>query len=700
MKKLSPKLPLPMLASSLRTLIAVIQSKPDHYLLASYPQVAPALAELIKSPSTPASLVDLSCKLIPLLASTDTDYIQCAVYPLIASISNQMRQVISTLSSRGAGTVVPLKSSLLALAHIIQESECIQLLSSSLNSPSGMGKFTINPQEFMESLIILTRHPDQGVRIAAVAALVKITSFSSDSHQIRRLTKPLLPTLVPLLDAEEKDPQVYRTLAIVFRDDAEAVQVAWETGVIEKVAAVVNTADTVNWSNSDLISSCLLVLVAFSMRDEIFRLAVMDTKVMDKVVGFMSSRSENPISMGSLGLRKVQLASCHLLRTLAHSVTLLRTGLATPEIAEGIHSLLSTSPDVVVRTYEQVYGPGTLSDANREYLEQQELEVKSAVMAAVCNIIPESSSLQSFMVEKGFLQLIIEGARSTYGPLRLNSVWALKHAIYEVEAEPRLQLLNEIVPSYLMKLCNDEEPQIQEQALGIIRNIACSGDLVAIVTMLERIRVDNFIQLLNEKLKDAHSALAARDNQNLDHYNQVLIQIVYIICNMSMHTTVLRNLFLQHEEVLRQLLPLFSHPLDEIRSACTWVVINLVWQDASDDYDNDNNKNSGPNISNTNINNNNKTNKEYQFLTSVKPSSPLLPPIKHQQHQFSIMAGGVHSCCSGSSAGCGSTQEQAARTLVDLGFKQKLLANRYDSSLDVRERTKTALAKLDDLLSI
>lgn len=568
-----------MLASSLRTLITILQVRANSNIIASYPQVVATLDFLLGSLTSPVHIVDLCCKLIPLLAPSKLKYITSLTDPLILKISTLMRQVSSARqpASRSSTSQLPLESALFALAHIIEEPQAVQLLSSSASNTSATGRLGVNPQEFVSSLLALTRYHDKGIRVAVVSVLVKIQSFSNDLQQVRRLTQPLLPTLVPLLDQAEKDPRVYRTLAIVCRDNPEVVKMASEADVIKKVSAIIKTADTVGWTNSELISSCLLVLVAICMRDEPYRIAVMDTGVMSSVVEFMSSQASNPVSIGAFGLRKIKLAACHLLRTLAHSVTLLRTGLATPEVADSVHALLTADPNTILNAYETIYGAEGLTAEDREQMLEDELEVKSAVMAAVCNLIPEFSSLQEIMVKKGFLELMMEGSRSSYPPLRLNSVWALKHAITGLKDEVRAKLLSELTPAYLLQLCNDPEPQVQEQAMGIIRNIACSSDLASIIAMLEGIGIDNFLALLDEKVTvSLQNAIYAPEQL---HHNQIILHIGYTISNIAAQTDALRDMFLQREDVLRKLLPLFKHEVTDVRNVCAWVVINLTWQD-------------------------------------------------------------------------------------------------------------------------
>lgn len=697
---LSPSLPLPMLAPSLRALVTIIQIRPRPNILSSYPHITPTLCHLIGTPSTTPSIVDLCCKLIPLLVLDNTNDVQAVVEPLIQHISGLMRQLSLTQPRlRRPNYGVPLGSALFSLAHVMQNPQSIQILKA---KAAAEGKECV--LGFIESLIHLTKHPDNKVRVAAASVLVKMQPFTSDPQQPRRVAMLLLSTLIPLLGCEEKYPQMYRTLAIVCTDDPEAVKMACEAGLIVKVSEVIQTADKVNWSNSELISSCLLVYVALCMQGEEYRLAVMDTRVMKEVAIYMTSHTEKQMRAEGLGLRKVKVAACHLLRAFAHSASLLRNGLVTPEIAEGIHSLLAADPEEVVTAYDGVYGTGSLSPKDRQYLVEQELDVKSAVMAAVCNIIPEFTSFQDLIIMQGFMALILEGTKSQYAPLRLNSVWALKHAIYELESGARTKLLAELSPAYLLQLCNDNEPQIQEQALGILRNIACSGDLVAIVTVLETIGVETFMNMLSAKLGEAAVAGVAvaessssRKKKGKDpiseevsteqqaeaqaqlqpHYDNVILQIVYIISNMIMHASVLRDIFLQREELLKQLLPLFNHGLDDVRSGCAWIVINFTWHEGAQDYD------------------------TLNSTTKDQPAWPEASSSFGYPGSSSSSSSGLASSGFGArpnSAALDESLEKAAVKLASLGFKQKLLENRYDLCFDVRERTKVALAKLNQLL--
>lgn len=589
LRNLSPNLPLPMLASVLRTLNIIMQTRPTPNILVVYPHVAPTLVHFILEKSTPPGIVDLCCKLIVHIVLDKPNGAEILVKPLIMRISDLMQRPKAALPNN-AVTAAPLESALLALAHIVRKLEYTGLLRSD-PIECEISSQQVDPKTFLDGIVRLTRNHDKNVRAAAVSALVDIKLlFSEDPEQIHALSKLLLPTLFPLLGVDNTDPQAYKAMVVVCRDDPGAVKTAFEAGVIGKISDVVRTADTKSWSNSELIASCLLVLVAFCMRDETYRIAVMDTKVMASVMEFMVSEVDSPIRSPGIGLRKVKLAACHLVRALARSVSLLRNGLVSEKIVDGMYDILSARPDVIVRAYEDAYGEGWLSLSDREYWLQQELDMKSGVMAAICNLVPEFSSCQKLLTQRGFLGLIADGAKSPYGPLRLNSVWALKHAVYEMEQGARAQLLSALTPEWLFQLCVDEESQIQEQALGTIRNIMCSGDLDAIDSMLSAITTIRLMTMLCDKLDSAAGALAslspngprsdmssAQIESAIAHHNQITVHIVYTIANMAMHSAALRELVLAEDELLKQIVALFEHQVDDVRSGCAWVVTNLVW---------------------------------------------------------------------------------------------------------------------------
>jgi ethanolamine utilization cobalamin adenosyltransferase len=62
--------------------------------------------------------------------------------------------------------------------------------------------------------------------------------------------------------------------------------------------------------------------------------------------------------------------------------------------------------------------------------------------------------------------------------LRLNSVWALKNLLFQADSDIKNTVMKQLKYSQLESLISDSEVGIQEQALNLLRNLACGRELV------------------------------------------------------------------------------------------------------------------------------------------------------------------------------------------------------------------------------
>lgn len=640
---LSPTLPPAMLSPCLRTISTILEVRPSPSILTRFPQIVTALSQILVSPQTPVGILDQCGELIPQLASTRTnsEILSPLTYPLIIRIYALSKSPNLTLIA------LPLESTLFAFSHILTADQAQFLLTPSFEAQDGVlgddsglskklklkqGQHAINKsipklplrsEDFIDTLLHLIRNPHSDVNVAAIAALTKIQYYSTNPEQKKRLSQPLLPALVPYIDKDKSDTRVFRTLAILCRDDERISTLALEAGIVQKLAGIIKTADTEKWSNSELIAECLLGLAAISLHENKLRDDVISTGVLTYILKFMLAKVDNPVSVAAFGLRKIKVASCHVIRALARSISLLRTTLTTVDIVEGIYEVLKADPKEVLDAYDRLYGPDY---SDREQALEDELGIKSAVMAAVCNLIPEFSSLRSTMIDRGFLPLIVEGAYSTYPPLKLNSLWALKHAIFGLPETEKEEVVRQLTPQYLMELCNDPEPQIQEQALSFIRNFVYARNVGLADVLFSQIGMEEFLDMLEQKLVEntdpiyldseddkgkhndfsfdsmtsagntiapgsrrrstfkgrrqtwtSRASLTSALNVKLDQGSLIVISIIYILVHIATLSDDYRDLLMTKESLIKRLLPLLRHDVGEVKVACFWVVINLAY---------------------------------------------------------------------------------------------------------------------------
>lgn len=133
---------------------------------------------------------------------------------------------------------------------------------------------------------------------------------------------------------------------------------------------------------------------------------------------------------------RVLIAAAYAVKSLSRSVSLLRTSLIDSGVA----------------------GPVT------DLLRNEDVEVKNAATMALCNLLLEFSPMRPSIIESGVLKILCEQAHSTNAELKLNSIWALKHYIYQAGVEVKTSALAELGSSWLVDLISWDD------------DFACSGD--------------------------------------------------------------------------------------------------------------------------------------------------------------------------------------------------------------------------------
>jgi hypothetical protein len=142
-------------------------------------------------------------------------------------------------------------------------------------------------------------------------------------------------------------------------------------------------------------------------------------------------------------------------------------------------------------------------------LSDESLEVKIAATGAVCNLMLEFSPMRRAILEQGAMRLLCQHTRSQYAQLRLNAVWALKHFCYQPDEQPQVeQMLGELGYDQLIKLCEDEDIGVQEQALSVIRNVM-TGEVKSIGLLFDNIGSSRLMKLIHDKLGSSYPEIVA-----------------------------------------------------------------------------------------------------------------------------------------------------------------------------------------------
>ena len=154
-----------------------------------------------------------------------------------------------------------------------------------------------------------------------------------------------------------------------------------------------------------------------------------------------------------------------------------------------------------------------------------------------------------------------------------------------------------------------EDQAIQMQSLDFIRNFCSeekqSGEMID--HLLKTYGHSRFFEMLDSKIRPKTSSTSSHPNTQTDtptpsywpgttqqrppfpsspstqpnwslyHSPDILKAAVFIFVHLANGRPHHRSLLLSQTSLMRHILPLFSHPVRDVRLGCAWMVINLVW---------------------------------------------------------------------------------------------------------------------------
>ncbi|GAB7366626.1 hypothetical protein MBLNU230_g8610t1 [Neophaeotheca triangularis] len=124
------------------------------------------------------------------------------------------------------------------------------------------------------------------------------------------------------------------------------------------------------------------------------------------------------------------IAACSAARMMSRSVSLLRTSLIDAGIAKPLFSLINHPND----------------------------DVKIEATNVCCNLVLDFSPMREDIMAAGAVKILTEHARTGSAPLRLSSLWSLKHLVLSAPKEVKLSTLQELGPEWLIGVISGDRP--------------------------------------------------------------------------------------------------------------------------------------------------------------------------------------------------------------------------------------------------
>ncbi|KAJ5216386.1 uncharacterized protein N7498_002793 [Penicillium cinerascens] len=161
------------------------------------------------------------------------------------------------------------------------------------------------------------------------------------------------------------------------------------------------------------------------------------------------------------------LAACGAARMLTRSVSVLRTSLIDAGVAQPLF--------VLIRHHD--------------------LEVQIAATAAICNLALDFSPMKEAIISADIIPTLCEHAQSSNTKLRIESLWALKHVVYNTPNDIKMKVVEALGPSWIRQVIT-QDPVIAltrrgmedeaDQASGIaMGRVNSAGEQVDILNPME-----------------------------------------------------------------------------------------------------------------------------------------------------------------------------------------------------------------------
>ncbi|CAG7937781.1 unnamed protein product [Penicillium olsonii] len=199
------------------------------------------------------------------------------------------------------------------------------------------------------------------------------------------------------------------------------------------------------------ILKALAALVPF--KDE-YRKAICEHGVVPYIIDALKPRPVDSLAHASMPRNTAEdgnpiptiLAACGAARMLTRSVSVLRTSLIDAGVAEPLFTLLRHS----------------------------DTEVQTAATAAICNLALDFSPMKEAIISANIIPILCEHAHSTNTKLQIESLWALKHMVYDTANDIRMNIVQTLGPEWIKDVIS-RDPVRAVNKFGTIDELDGSG---------------------------------------------------------------------------------------------------------------------------------------------------------------------------------------------------------------------------------
>ncbi|KAH0285611.1 ARM repeat-containing protein [Aureobasidium namibiae CBS 147.97] len=428
-------------------------------------------------------------------------------------------------------------------------------------------------------------------------------------------------------------------------------------------------------------AGALDALAAIAEKEDVNRKAVIDSGIISSLIDSLApisafDSSTTPSKNGNTV--PVLLAACHAATALSRSVSLLRTALIDAGITKPIYALLAF-PDI---------------------------EVQIAATNVICNLVLEFSPMRQDLVVAGVVTALCEQAKRSNFKLRQASLWALKHLVLNSPKDMKVECLEQLGTGWLIQAVNGTPLPGHSMTLGSSNAAGEQVDLLNASDMMDgevlmdhngtRYQSSGLRTTLDTTNHKAHLRLLRKNEHDPTiqaKHDDMLVQeqaldFIRNLINGDDNVAMIEHLnsvlgadrlFEMLHNKLRPVVYRPNSPLDaqrdtppELINAALGVIIHVAGGSSKH---------------------------RQQLIAQTPLLTAWLPHFSHTDRRIRVAS--VWAIINLTWVDSAADREDAkarARTLASFGIDEKVRALAEDVDADTRERVKTAVRQIDELL--
>jgi hypothetical protein len=380
----------------------------------------------------------------------------------------------------------------------------------------------------------LSKTGKPNVKLLACRCITNISTQPDVPEEIGKLRVHLLPIVIKLLE-QLSDIHVPHVLACLLDNKPELQKIAYDSNAMSTLISwlkIVHHSEKTfgpgqRHTHNYLKEGLLTAIGIISLNEEDAKRSVMDLKGISIIVDSLKDNNE-----------QVRAAACLCAKSLSRSRKLVKSSLSDCNIDGPLLSLLSDpSP-----------------------------QVQQTACATLINLVLNFNPMKEKILTAGGVRELASLSKSMDNTLRLHSTWAIKNLLCRAALPLKERVMEELTWPQLLNLLNDPEPEVQVQAVTIVRNLVHgTPEDIEPVLQYENGEVLSILERILSPTSGSSS--------------EMRVSSVYAVSNIAAGSEKHKERIMQSSVLDSILQCLRDQSQEELRVAACWVVINLIWED-------------------------------------------------------------------------------------------------------------------------